>query len=132
MQFTDTSTGSPTSWSWDFGDEETHTDQNPVHIYKNPGEYDVSHVQRGSASDSVTKTGLIIVDEPNPGLNIELEYQNSVLLGDGDTVEVRVRTTGSNGIPRVSNIMVKAPGESAERARAAETPTRSCRIIQYL
>ncbi len=39
VQFTDTSTGSPTSWLWDFGDEDvsgdsdTSTDQNPSHQF---------------------------------------------------------------------------------------------------
>ena len=31
--FTDTSTGSPTSWAWDFGDTGTSTAQNPSHTY---------------------------------------------------------------------------------------------------
>jgi uncharacterized protein (TIGR02145 family) len=40
--FQDTSTtsaGSTTSWSWDFGDGDTSTEQNPTHIYENPGTY---------------------------------------------------------------------------------------------
>jgi PKD repeat protein len=32
LVFTDTSTGSPTSWSWDFGDGGTSSVQNPVHV----------------------------------------------------------------------------------------------------
>jgi PKD repeat protein len=37
VQFTDTSTGGPTSWSWDFGDGSTSTLQNPQHSYAAPG-----------------------------------------------------------------------------------------------
>ena len=33
VAFTDTSTGGPTSWAWDFGDGETATAQNPSHTY---------------------------------------------------------------------------------------------------
>ena len=33
VDFTDTSTESPTSWSWTFGDGATSTDQNPSHTY---------------------------------------------------------------------------------------------------
>ena len=121
VRFTDTSTGSPTSWSWDFGDGETSTDQNPVHIYKNPGEYDVSlTVKRGSASDSITKAGLIIVNEPNAGLNIDLEYRNSILFNSMDPVEVRVRTTDSNGMPKASTITMMGTGEASVKVHATE------------
>ena len=41
--FTDTSTddGTVSSWSWDFGDTNTSTDQNPEHTYAAPGTYSV-------------------------------------------------------------------------------------------
>ncbi len=31
--YTDTSTGSITSWRWEFGDETTSTERNPIHVY---------------------------------------------------------------------------------------------------
>lgn len=42
VQFTDLTTGEPTSWLWSFGDGETSTEQNPIHTYTAPGVYDVS------------------------------------------------------------------------------------------
>ena len=33
VQFTDTSTGAPTSWAWTFGDGGTSTSQSPSHTY---------------------------------------------------------------------------------------------------
>lgn len=39
--FLDRSTGSPTSWEWDFGDGNSSTEQNPVHVYRAPGTYTV-------------------------------------------------------------------------------------------
>jgi PKD repeat protein len=42
VEFTDRSSGSPTSWLWDFGDGDTSTEQNPTHVYQDLGTYDVS------------------------------------------------------------------------------------------
>ncbi|MEW5995100.1 MAG: S8 family serine peptidase, partial [Candidatus Zixiibacteriota bacterium] len=42
VNFTDQSTGSPTSWSWDFGDGGTSTAQNPSYTYNSVGTYTVS------------------------------------------------------------------------------------------
>jgi PKD repeat protein len=41
MQFADTSSGTPTSWLWDFGDGMTSTQQNPSHAYAAAGPYSV-------------------------------------------------------------------------------------------
>jgi PKD repeat protein len=41
ITFMDQSTGSPTSWSWNFGDNSTSTFQNPKHIYATEGKYTV-------------------------------------------------------------------------------------------
>lgn len=40
--FTDLSTGNPDTFSWDFGDGNTSTDQNPSHVYTTSGSYNVS------------------------------------------------------------------------------------------
>ena len=44
VQFTDLSTsdGEIRLWLWDFGDGNTSTEQNPIHIYERPGTYTVS------------------------------------------------------------------------------------------
>ncbi len=34
VDFTDTSTGSPTNWLWDFGDGHCSTEQHPIHTYR--------------------------------------------------------------------------------------------------
>ena len=53
VQFTDNSTGTITSWSWDFGDGNTSTDQNPSNIYTASGSYDVSlSVNNGPAIET--------------------------------------------------------------------------------
>ncbi|MBU1317964.1 MAG: PKD domain-containing protein [candidate division Zixibacteria bacterium] len=63
VQFTDESPGSPTSWYWDFGDENTDAAQNPVHQYDTAGTYSVFlRVTNSLASDSVLKLSYIRVD----------------------------------------------------------------------
>jgi hypothetical protein len=54
VNFQDTSTNSPTSWSWDFGDgSPVVTDQNPTHTYPSvPKTYDVTLTVRNSAGIS--------------------------------------------------------------------------------
>ncbi len=42
IQFKDASIGTPVSWSWNFGDGNTSTQQNPTHIYYTPGSYNVT------------------------------------------------------------------------------------------
>ncbi len=42
VQFNDTSTGSPTTWSWLLGDGNTSSAQNPSHTYGSPGNYTVN------------------------------------------------------------------------------------------
>jgi len=60
VNFTDNSTGDPTSWSWTFGDGGTSTEQNPSYTYENPGIYTVSlTVSNACGSDDDTKDNYI-------------------------------------------------------------------------
>jgi PKD domain len=52
VAFEDLSEGNITSWKWDFGDGATSTEQHPVHIYKNAGEYVVVLYIEGPAGKS--------------------------------------------------------------------------------
>jgi len=62
VTFTDTSTGSPTSWSWNFGDSTTSTVHNPSHTYTNQGLYTVALTATNAAgSNTMTKTNYIRV-----------------------------------------------------------------------
>ena len=58
VQFKDISTGSPTKWSWDFGDGTSSSEQNPRHIYLAEGAYDVRLTATNDyGSDMMFKTG---------------------------------------------------------------------------
>jgi PKD repeat protein len=60
VKFTDVSTGSPESWTWDFADGTTSPSPNPVHAYTREGVYDVKlTVTHGLNTDSSTETILV-------------------------------------------------------------------------
>jgi PKD repeat protein len=60
VSFTDLSTNTPTSWSWNFGDLGTSALQNPTHTYALAGTYTVSLVgTNAGGSDTETKPAYI-------------------------------------------------------------------------
>jgi PKD repeat protein len=62
VTFSDISTGSPTAWSWTFGDGGTSTAQNPSHTYTVPGTYDVAlTITNACGNNTMTKTGYVTV-----------------------------------------------------------------------
>lgn len=66
ITFTNTSNGG-TSYAWDFGDGNTSTLQNPVHVYATPGVYNIKlAIYDGPCGDSVT---LPLTVNPGPGTN---------------------------------------------------------------
>ncbi|HIH26460.1 MAG TPA: DUF3821 domain-containing protein [Methanoregulaceae archaeon] len=67
VQFTDISTGAPTSWYWNFGDGVFSTEMNPVHTYLNPGTYTVGlTVSNTQGTSSITKNHYIAVSGVGP------------------------------------------------------------------
>jgi PKD repeat protein len=63
VQFTDTSANSPTSWSWNFGDGNTSTVENPSFTYTTAGTYSVTLSASNAAGATVdTQSGLITVN----------------------------------------------------------------------
>jgi PKD repeat protein len=94
VQFTDQTTGGvPTAWHWDFGDGTTSTEQHPIHVYMEPGNYPVvldatfhgiSDVQ--TAPFAVTALPVVQLEEPvvqavDPGVGADMLIAE--LDGDG-------------------------------------------------
>ena len=71
VTFTDASTNSPADWSWDFGDGNSSTAQNPSHPYTTAGTYTVSLtvINAEGLTDTEIKTGYITVN-PLPEVNV--------------------------------------------------------------
>jgi trimeric autotransporter adhesin len=71
VQFTDTSSGGPMSWEWDFQNDGTtdSTQQNPSFVYTSPGTYSVKlTVSNTSGPDTMTKADYITVSAGGPTL----------------------------------------------------------------
>jgi len=62
VQFTDQSTGSPTAWTWSFGDGGTSSQRNPSHTYTAAGSFTVSLTVSNAAGQTTrTRTGYVTV-----------------------------------------------------------------------
>jgi len=91
-EFKDTSTNTPTSWSWTFGDGGVSTVQNPYHTYSAVGLYTVALTATNtSGSGTCTKAGLVHI------LGIKAEFKADTTFG---TVPLTVNFTDeSTGTP---------------------------------
>jgi PKD repeat protein len=101
IQFTDTSTYSPTSWEWSFGDGSTSTLQNPKHQYTAPGSYSVTLTATNTGGGrTATTSNYIVASSPASSLATVAETPATT-----DTTPVTAEPTAS---------ITVTPTESAE------------------
>ncbi|AZQ63794.1 PKD domain-containing protein [Flammeovirga pectinis] len=74
IQFTDTSSDMPTTWAWDFGDENTSTEQNPEHEYATAGTYTVTLIASNANGASTTTMPLEVTSNV---ISYETVYENN-------------------------------------------------------
>ena len=125
VTFTDTSTGSPTSWSWDFGDGSTSTAQHPSRTYQ-PGTYTVKLTATNtSGSDTKTRVGYIVVDEP-PSFSLSASPSSQSVVR-GNSVQYAVSLTAKGGFGGSIDLTVRGPpaGATARFDPATVSPTSS-------
>jgi PKD repeat protein len=85
VQFSDASTGDPTSWSWTFGDGGTSTAQNPSHVYSAAGTFTVT-LTAGSLGGSDTVSHTVTV---NPAAGTP-SFGGNIVLGSPTTASIEV------------------------------------------
>ena len=69
VQFYANSAGYPVSWDWNFGDGTTSKEQNPVHMYSQPGSYTVIltvYDQNCGYSTAVVESYIVVSAHPTP------------------------------------------------------------------
>lgn len=83
--FTDLSTGTPTSWAWDFGDGNTGTAQNPSHTYATSGTYSVCLIATNACGSDTSCQNVTVTNcTPVTGTDTRTEC-DSLLWIDGNT-----------------------------------------------
>jgi PKD repeat protein len=125
ISFTDTSTddGAIVKWSWDFGDGTNSTDQNPTHIYTEPGAYTVTLKVTDNKNSEDTEQKILTVsslpqnitwekttqitlryNKKNKGINYLVwrglainasSLAKKILLTDGESISIFSKTEGA-------------------------------------
>lgn len=122
VNFSDLSTGSITSWEWDFGNGNSSTLQNPTESYTQKGSFTVSLiVSDGVSSDTVTKTDFIrVFDSPSANFSVdtskgcpplEVTFSNLSVAGD-NPIKKRIWDFGDGNSSNADNPthLYNAPG----------------------
>jgi hypothetical protein len=92
--FTNGSTGTALSYTWDFGDGNGSTDQDPVHIYGADGNYTVTLTVTDSCGNSASATKTVVISTTG----IEETVQQSLVVYPNPTVDfVQVSFLNTSG-----------------------------------
>jgi PKD repeat protein len=93
VQFIDTSTGSPSSWAWDFGDGGTSAERNATHVYAAAGSFTVRlTATNGSGNASAT---MAITVTPETVLRLNAAHTFDL------TLSAVNQRTGASGVGKV-------------------------------
>ena len=121
VNFTDQSTGSPTGWSWNFGDANTSTGQNPSNTYTSPGNYTVTLTATNAfGNDTETSTNYItVLPASSSSQSLSICPGSSVTVGTSTYTAAGNYTdvlTASNGCDSTvsTTISMLAPSSNAQ------------------
>jgi len=70
VDFTDASTGAPTSWSYNFGDGGTSTAQNPRYVFTKSGRFTVTLTVSDGVSTSSATLLIVVRKLPTPDFTV--------------------------------------------------------------
>jgi PKD repeat protein len=120
VEFSDLSAGNFTQWSWNFGDNQTSTEQNPSHTYLSAGVYTVTLTISGTSGENTeSKINFIMVGakgDVNGDGNVDLTDEIlclqvlSGLAPDNINPAADVNGDGKIGMAEAIYIMQKVAG----------------------
>ncbi|MCK5723955.1 MAG: PKD domain-containing protein, partial [Gammaproteobacteria bacterium] len=127
VNFTDQSTGNPTSWSWDFGDDGTSSEQNPSYTYEYPGDFTVTLTAANAhGSDVETKIDYITVTDSGDTM-----YVHDMVVGRRKTgpnyigtCTVTIYDNGNQPVPDAT-VSVTAMGPTGDNYEGVTGPDGS-------
>ena len=121
VSFSDLSSGSPTSWAWDFDNNGVvdSTVQNPSFVYANPGSYTVKlTVGNANGSNTKTKIGYISVNTTGTTRIKDITFENGSL------------TDPTTGVDSISgSVAVVSGGQQLKGLYSARIPKRDFRLL---
>ena len=93
VQFSDTSGGTPTSWSWDFGDGTSSSERNPTHVYAAAGPFTVKLTSMNASGPASATMAVTVTPETVLRLNAAHSFDL--------TLSARDQRTGATGVGKV-------------------------------
>jgi PKD repeat protein len=114
VQFTDTSTGSPVNWTWNFGDGTSSAAQNPVHTFVQPQVFNVTLTVANSAG--LTNSSMTQVTGYTPQVNTTMAINGTSTSTVNGTQVVTVNATtleGTGGSVTTTNTTATITGGNA-------------------
>ncbi len=88
VNFSDTSTNSPTAWSWTFGDGGTSSSQNPAHTYAAAGTYTVTLTASNASGPSVPAASQSVVVTAAPSAYASDTFARTAASGTWGSAQV--------------------------------------------
>lgn len=76
VTFTDLTIGTPTAWSWDFGDGGTSSSQNPSHTYTVAGTYTVTLIASKTGATSTATHTNYVVAAPTAAAGVYIDWDD--------------------------------------------------------
>lgn len=108
--FSDRSSGSPTEWSWKFGNRGSSTLQNPTHVFPQASTVTVTLTSRNSADRSTRRRKVVISGAGGETAN------------GARTVPVAGHVRGQDGRTFLTDVQIENPGDAPASATLAFQP----------
>jgi PKD repeat protein len=128
VAFTDTSSGTCSSWSWNFGDGETSNLRSPLHVFSAPGSYSVLLGVSGPGGGStrrhtiVARPATLFADGSFEAQVAGLAPRTPWTVYNGGSVLVRSVSAADHGFPSAGNNWCDIGAEGTSHARPPSNP----------